>query len=455
MKLFFPARPKSIAGRLLIFSGIFVTLALVVASAILWLALNAVIREQIDQRLDTQIGALASAVTHGPDGRLELSTILDAPPFDRPGSGWYWQVEGTGQRLASHSLLDGTIDAPPPRQDFLHMLTAMPTPGEGRQNGRKLYLRQSSRDIDGEMVLITVTAPEGALVDPAVRALFWLVPCMLLLGVVLLAGTLWQIRFGLRPLKSMAAGIDAINRGEQSRLQDEATVELAPLASKTNALIQANAERLAATRIQFANLAHGLKTPVASLLLALDGRNDPDGALRDLALRIDNRIKHHLSSARRVMASSGTVARTEVAKSLADIHGAISLIHAERGIAFKADVTNGLAVACEESDVEEMLGNLMDNAFKWASSRVTAVAVRDGAFVRITFEDDGPGIPQERIKAVLLPGVREDERVPGDGFGLTIVTEMAGLYGGSLVLEPASPTGLRAILRLPAAVYRA
>lgn len=449
---FLSRRPKSIAGRLLIFSGIFVTLALVVASAILWLALNAVIREQIDQRLDTQIGALASALTHDPGGRLELSTSLDAPPFDRPGSGWYWQVEGSGQRLASHSLLDGTIDAPPPRQDFLHMLTATPTPGEGRQNGDRLYLRQSSRNIDGAMVLITVTAPQGALIDPALRALFWLVPCMLLLGAVLLAGTFWQIRFGLRPLKSMAADIDAINRGERSRLKAQATVELAPLASKTNALLQSNEERMAATRIQFANLAHGLKTPVASLLLGLDGRNDPDGALRDLALRIDNRIKHHLSAARRVMASSGTVARTGVAASVTDIHGAIGRIHADRGIAFTADIAAEVSVACEESDVEEMLGNLMDNAFKWASSSVDVNAVRDGQFVSITVDDDGPGIPQERLQAVLLPGVREDERVPGDGFGLTIVTEMAGLYGGSLALHQAKPTGLRAILRLPAAI---
>ncbi|MGZ2448145.1 signal transduction histidine kinase [Rhizobium ruizarguesonis] len=307
-------KPKSIAGRLLMFSGIFVTLALVVAAIVLWLALKTVVREQVDQRLDTQINALAAAVTRDTQGRITLSAPLDAPPFDRPSSGWYWQIDDGQQRLTSRSLMNGTIDAPLPRQDLRHVLMGMPTSGRGGDRGRgPLYLRLAIRSIDGMTLTITATAPMIALVGPALGALFWLVPCMLLLGLVLMAGTLWQIRFGLRPLKSMAANIDAVNRGERARLPDEATKELAPLALKTNTLLETNEERLAATRMQFANLAHGLKTPVASLLLALDEQNDPQGALRSLAARIDNRIKHHLAAARRVMASSDNVASTDLA----------------------------------------------------------------------------------------------------------------------------------------------
>jgi signal transduction histidine kinase len=443
--------PKSIAGRLLIFSGIFVTLALVVASVVLWLALKTVIREQIDQRLDTQIGALATAVVRDGSGKLILSAPLDTPPFDRAGSGWYWQIESMGQRLTSRSLLQGTINAPPPRQNLLQMITATPSPGEGDDHGQKLHLRQSTRDVGGTIMTITVSAPQAALADPAIRALLWLAPCMLLLGVVLMVGTLWQIRFGLRPLKSMAADIDAINRGEKSRLPNVPISELAPLASKTNALIESNEERLAATRIQFANLAHGLKTPVASLLLGLNAANDSEGSLRDLVLRIDNRIKHHLSSARRVMVSTSANARTDLALSVANVYGAISLIHADRGIKLRTDVPNGLFVACDEEDVEEMLGNLIDNAFKWASEQVCVAAVRDGPMVRISIEDDGPGIPAERHRDVLRPGVREDERIQGDGFGLNIVVEMVGLYGGSFELAQMSPTGLRAVIVIPAA----
>ncbi|MBB4008414.1 sensor histidine kinase [Allorhizobium taibaishanense] len=444
-------RPQSIAGRLLIFSAIFVTLAVVTVSVVLWLALQTVIREQIDQRLDTQITALAGALSRDTAGRLSLSAPLDAPPFDRPGSGWYWQIEGGGQRLTSRSLRDRTIDAPPPDQDFLQMMTGRPAPGEGKDRGRSLHLRQSVRLVEGAPVTITASAPQAALSDPVLHALMWLAPAMLLLGAVLMAGTLWQIRFGLRPLRAMGADIDAINRGEATRLADQPVIELAPLAAKINALISANEERLAETRLQFANLAHGLKTPVASLLLALNDDNDPPGALRRLVLRIEARIKHHLSATRRAMVATGTIARSNLAQTVADIEDALRLIHADRGIALQNAVTPDVFVACDGKDLEEMLGNLMDNACKWAQTRILVSAERTGPLVRILVEDDGPGIPEERRQAVLLPGIREDERVAGDGFGLAIVTELAALYGGSLTLEQASPIGLRAVLLLPAA----
>lgn len=435
----------------MIFSAIFVTLAVVTVSVVLWLALQSVIREQVDQRLDTQMAALANALGRDTTGRLSLSAPSDAPPFDRPGSGWYWQVEGEGQRLTSRSLRDRTIDAPPPDQDFLQMMTGRPAPGQGRDRGRSLYLRQSVRLVEGVPVTITVSAPQAALSDPVLRALMWLAPAMLLLGAVLMVGTLWQIRFGLRPLRAMGADIDAINRGEAARLTEQPVVELAPLTTKINALISANDERLAATRLQFANLAHGLKTPVASLLLALDDDNDPPGVLRRLVMRIEARIKHHLSATRRAMVATGSFARSNLAQIVGGIEDALRMIHADRGIALQNAVKPDLFVACDGKDLEEMLGNLMDNACKWAQTRVLVSAERTGPLVKITVDDDGPGIPEDRRHAVLLPGVREDERVAGDGFGLAIVTELAGLYGGSLTLEQASPAGLRAVLLLPAA----
>nr|WP_281023961.1 ATP-binding protein [Rhizobium leguminosarum] len=138
-----------------------------------------------------------------------------------------------------------------------------------------------------------------------------------------------------------------------------------------------------------------------------------------------------------------------MATSVTDLHRAIGQIHAERNIAFDTDISEGLRVACDESDVEEMLGNLIDNAFKWAASHVALRAHRDGPTARITIDDDGPGIPPGRLAAVLLPGVREDELVPGNGFGLSIVSELAGLYGGSLVLEAYGAAGVRCGLCLP------
>ena len=440
----------------MLFSGIFVTCVLIVAAVILWLALQSVVREQIDQRLDMQIDALAGALVPDENDGMSLLIPLDAPPFDRPGSGWYWQVESPNpnqnQNLMSRSLLQGSIHgSQPPGPDWRHMVTGLPVPGEGRDDkGLALYLRQAVRMIDGTPVTITATAPLDALVGPVVKALFWLVPSMLLLGGILLIGTLWQIRFGLRPLRQMAQDLDAIDRGELFRLPSQRTAELTSLSLKTNALIETNAERLAATRMQFANLAHGLKTPVASLLIALDDRNDPEGALRRLTEKIDQRIKHHLSAARRVAAAGSAAASTPVSNSVRDVQKAVGFIHADRNIRFESDIDAALAVACDESDLEEMLGNLIDNASKWAVSSVVVTARRDGASVQIAIDDDGPGIAQDRLDAVLLPGVREDERVPGNGFGLTIVKELAELYGGSVSLGNRSQQGLRVLLVLPA-----
>lgn len=444
--------PRSLAGRLLLFSGIFVTAALVVASVILALALKTVVREQIDQRLDTQINALASALQKQADGRLSLSASMDAAPFDRAGSGWYWQIDGGAQRLTSRSLMTDTLEASLPRQSLRRMMSGMPSPGESHdENGRSLYTRQIMHDVDGTMATITASAPASALIDPALRALLWLIPCMLALGLVLLGGTLWQIRFGLRPLVAMAADIDAINRGELDRLPPQKTAELAPLSGKTNALLTANEERLTTTRMQFANLAHGLKTPVASLLLALNDSNDPDGSLRDVGRRIDQRIKHHLGSTRQAMVTKGAIKGANVAATVSDLHLATSSIHADRNIGFETSIAEELTVACDDNDLEEMLGNLIDNAFKWAATKITVTADRDGPHLRICIDDDGPGIPASRMEAVMLPGVREDERIAGSGFGLTIVNEMAELYGGRLSLKGRSPSGLRAVLTLPAA----
>jgi signal transduction histidine kinase len=204
--------------------------------------------------------------------------------------------------------------------------------------------------------------------------------------------------------------------------------------------------------MQFANLAHGLKTPVASLLLALNDSNDPDGTLRDLGRRIDHRIKHHLSSTRQAMATNSVAVSANVADTVANLHLAISSIHAEKIVRFETVIDRELRVACGDNDLEEMFGNLIENAFKWTSSTVKVIAVKDRSNIRITIEDDGPGIPIDRMDAVLLPGVREDERISGTGFGLTIANELAELYSGSLTLESNLPQGLRVILVLPAAI---
>ncbi len=457
MKL--PSLPSrsTISARLLIFSTLFVTAAVIVAAVILWLIVAGVVREQIDQRLDTQIDALRGTLVVHPDGSLALGAALDGPPFDRIGSGWYWQVTGDGAPITSLSLGRRTIDSPPRPMPGRHR------PGAGDpqtraeaadDGGRDLHIRTVETRIGDRTLEISATAPQAALNDPARRALLWLVPAMVVLGISLVLGTLLQVRYGLRPLKTLTRDIADVAEGSRETLPDAQAEELRPVAGEINRLIATNVQRLADTRFHFANLAHGLKTPVASLSLALDDRNDPDGEMRRLVERIDERIGHHLARARKTMSGAGMGAATGLHGSLADLVQILSRIHADRGLAIDCTVPADIAVACAADDLDEILGNLIDNACKWARTAVGIAAAVEGRTVVIGIEDDGPGIAEDRIANAFLPGTRMDETVQGDGFGLTIAREVAELYGGGIVLANRPEGGLMVRLALPRATMQ-
>lgn len=462
-------RRTTISARLLTFSTLFVTIAILLASIILWLIVAGVVREQIDQRLDTQIDALRSTLASRPDGSVALGASLDGPPFDRIGSGWYWQITGNGPAITSRSLAGRTIDDPPhPRPHsgpgggpgpHPRGMTEEPEDTDGPMHpgreaaavgdSRELHLRSLVVQLGTQTLTITATAPQAALKGPAVRALLFLVPAMLVLGLSLVIGTLLQVRYGLRPLKALTADVAAVSAGTLETLPDADTEELRPVSREINRLVAANLERLAETRLHFANLAHGLKTPLASLSLALDKENDPDGDKRLLVSRIEERIRHHLARARKTMSAAGLGATTALSPRVGDIAAILMRIHAERSLSLAQDIDPGLTVACAPDDLDEVLGNVLDNAFKWARSAVTVTASSEGRFVTVHIQDDGPGIPDGETARAFLPGVRMDETVMGDGFGLTIAKEICELYGGGITLENRAASGLRVLLRLP------
>ncbi len=266
---------------------------------ILWFIVASVVREQIDQRLDTQIEGLRSALGLSEDGSVRLDAQLNGPPFDRPGSGWYWQVTSQNLSLSSRSLQTDRLER---RRcpDWRDLGTSRPRPSEAEDaHGKALYVRTLQAQVGDQSVQITVSAPQSALTDPALRSLMWLLPAMLLLGVSLLIGTYFQVRFGLKPLIRLTTDIGAVSSGNKASLPDAGVDELKPVSIEINRLVALNTRRLEDTRIHFANMAHGLKTPVASLTIGLNEKNDPDGGLRDLVHRIDRRIRHHLADARK------------------------------------------------------------------------------------------------------------------------------------------------------------
>jgi signal transduction histidine kinase len=266
-----------------------------------------------------------------------------------------------------------------------------------------------------------------------------------------------QERLGLRPLRAMRANLLAIRQGEATELKGEYPAEITPVAEELNLLIQSNAEIVERARTQVGNLAHALKTPLSVLTNEAAGQETPLAAkVTEQAGLMRDQVNLYLDRARRAARAQGLGALTEVKPVLDALARTLERINRDKGMSIAVDCPDGLKFRGERQDLEEMVGNLLDNACKWANARV-AVAARPEAAVAgrsllaLTVDDDGPGLEPAQREAALKRGERLDETKPGSGLGLSIVRETATMYNGSVRLERSSLGGLRAVLVLPSA----
>src|SRR5262249_28670945 len=236
--------------------------------------------------------------------------------------------------------------------------------------------------------------------------------------------------------------------------------EVEPLVSDLNALLEHREQAVGRAIAKAGDLAHGLKTPLA--VLAHEAARARNAGQHELAVAIEQQIdrmrrqvEYHLAQARAAASGAAPGARTMVRESAEGLARTLTRLYADRGVTIDVDVTPDCAVRGQREDLDEMLGNLLDNACKWARTRVVlSAAARDGV-VTVTVDDDGPGIAPSMREAVLQRGVRGDEAAPGSGLGLAIIRDIAAIYGGSIALDGSPLGGLRARLHLPAnKVYR-
>jgi signal transduction histidine kinase len=317
---------------------------------------------------------------------------------------------------------------------------------------RSLHLRTKSEVVGEHIVTIIATAPRSAIWRPLFEALSSVLIALTLAGVALVFAMLLQVRLGLRPLQALRAAVADVRAGRRERIPSHQPREISPLVDELNSLIADNVEGLARARRHVSNLAHGLKTPLANLAIALDERGrDPAGELHELIDQMDRRIRHHLGRARAAAQEGPARVRTPLAPRVADLLAIVPKIHPGKSLAVTSDVAPEIAVACEAHDLDEMLGNLVDNSAKWASGRIRVSARTDGREVTIVIEDDGPGLADDKVPEAMRPGHKLDENAPGYGFGLPITRELAELYGGGLELCRSDLGGVKATLRLPAA----
>jgi signal transduction histidine kinase len=277
------------------------------------------------------------------------------------------------------------------------------------------------------------------------------------LALVFMLGGLSQVGRGITPITSLRARLAAVRDGRASRVEGDYPAEVQPLVNDLNALLEHREEAVRRAQAAAGNLAHGLKTPLALLVqqaeaLEREGHAEPSQAIHQELARMQRQVDYHLVHARAAASAAAPGARCVLTSSAAPLVRTLDRLYPERGLDFSVDIPSDLAVAVERPDLDEMLGNLLDNAFKWARREVALHATGgvDG-YVTISVEDDGTGLPEEMWERVVARGVRADQTTPGSGLGLAIVRDLAGLYGGDVTLTRAGLGGVRAKLRLPSA----
>jgi signal transduction histidine kinase len=314
----------------------------------------------------------------------------------------------------------------------------------------------------GLFVIFSIVLTQALFRHPAVpgvfHRLFLHVAPLSILAVACLAFGLYHVRRGLGSFGDLRTRLAALRGGRDRRLDGPFPAEVQPLVGELNGLLADREQRVARALTTAGDLAHGLKTPLAVLnhvaCRARDlDRPDLAEAITQQVDRMRRQVDYHLAQARASAAGGRADARASLVTSADGLVRTMQTVHAERGVTLAVDMADALDVAVDRHDLDEMLGNVLDNACKWARARVHVHAV-DGdtaATRRVTVDDDGPGIAPELRAAVLRRGVRADEAAPGSGLGLAIVRDLVDLYGGALTLSASPLGGLRVELTLPAA----
>jgi signal transduction histidine kinase len=426
-------------------------------------ALTAFFQQASLNRFDASLFEINEGLENGTT--VEQGEVV-APAFTdiralRVYSGRYWEIAEAGgpagmQALVrSRSLWDFELKPPPlPAGGFkpgttIRYDTVGPEGERLRAAVRTIVLAPWPRP-----VIFIAAEDRGPLDADARRFALTTAIALILLGAGLVAGVILQVRVGLQPLFRLRREVVDVRTGKAEALAADYPVELAPLASELNALLAHNQEIVERQRTHVGNLAHALKTPLSVMLSEAERR--PGDPLAEVIARqaqtMRGQVDHHLRRARAAARAQGSGERTPVAPVLDELARTLEKIFGERGVRIDWDADDALSFRGERQDLLEVAGNAMENACKWCRRRVKAYAEPAGpGLLRLTVEDDGPGLPPERRVEVLRRGARLDESAPGSGLGLSIVDDLAKAYGGAISLGESALGGLKVEVLLPQA----
>lgn len=439
---------NTLTFRLVVTSIAWVTLTLAVVAVLLTILFQRHIEEYFDAFMFDHMEENIAAARINDQGQLYLTWIPTDPRFMNPHSGWYWQIYEEDKLIAgSESLLNDTVDFILPDEENYKQIQKVVGPGGETlralvldvklKGSSKIYafaiagsVNSIRRDVEGFTSKLGIT--------------------LIILGSGLLIVVLLQIRFGLKPLRLLKDSLSNIRTGKEKRLPEKFPSEIQPIVHELNALLDHSEGLLERARTQVGDLAHALKNPLTVIRNEAGEIKDHRGQLiREKADAMGAYMERYLSRAR--AAGSGNIIGASVAVQpvAKDICYLMAHMYQDKNIDIILKDLKGLYFKGDAQDLEEMLGNLMDNACKWANSKVVVKGEQRNSRLIINIDDDGPGIPEDQKDAVLQRGRRLDETVPGSGLGLAIVIDLAHLYHGTLTLHKSDAGGLGARLELP------
>ena len=441
---------NTLAFRLFFTSSIWVIITLVITGLLLIVLFRSHVEERFEDFLFDQLqGNIAASDINSQTDTLHMTWSPSNLRFHRPLSGWYWQILHHETSVAhSPSLWDATLSVQDPgigtglqRQTLI---------GPDGQELRALVEKVTLPDSTAYFTFI-VAGPLSNIDQDVQQFAQILSVTLVTLGLGLLGAVFLQIRVGLRPLRQLKIALAQTRSGQTAHLPETFPMEIQPVVSELNALLDHNTALLDRARTQTANLAHALKNPLTVLTNEVkEIHNERGQILNDQIQNMTHSINRYLAKARTAGAGSRLRTRVHLAPVAEDLRFSIDHLYKEKNLQLHISGLEECYFHGDTHDVEEMLGNLLDNACKWAHSHVSVHGELKPGRWRLTVQDDGPGISHEQLTVALQRGRRLDETTPGHGLGLNIVTDIITLYGGSLQLQPSLQGGVSAILEWPA-----
>jgi signal transduction histidine kinase len=442
---------RSLTKRIIALSIFWIILALLATALLLGQFYRDHIEEHYDAHVFTHVEELVAAVRTDEAGQVGLHREPTDPRFHRPNSGWYWEVLIEDQPVVkSSSLADEQLDLSGVVPDENHGIQTVYGPGGQKLRAHVVHVSYAQEP--GSLTFVA-TAPELRISEDVRDYVFHVLTSFLVLGIGLSVAVVMQVRLALKPLRAIRREISDIKAGTTARLSTNFPADVQPLVDELNFLLDHNEMLLKLARNQLGDLAHAVKNPLTVIRNEARTMENKQGQLiLEQTHIMAGNIDHYLSRARIYGKKDAIGYRTSVRSVVDDIAYAVGHIYKDRDIDIKLLCVEDRWFRGESQDLEEMAGNLLDNACKWAKSTVHVNCESNEDRMRLVIEDDGPGIDEEHHEDVMRRGRKLDQNQPGHGQGLGIVRDIARLYGGWLHLDRSETLGgLKATLDLPAA----